>query len=358
MSSISEVAKKAGVSNSTASFVLNGKAGQMRIRGETVEQVLLAADTLKYTGNYHARALRGKSMTLGVLSHLSPYDVIAPQIMSGINTRAQEHGYEILNIMTKGASDNTFEKALLYLDQRRVDGLIVYARNVMIDKLVKEVHGRKPVVYIWYHPEEDAFPLIKLDPAPGIKAAIGHLAELGHRKALFLGIKNDGKIQLTERLEASRKYTSENSMEQVEYFIEVDTSTDNGTGNVFSHFHSELAGDLSFIGDATAVLCYNDAMALALNLILAQKGIEVPGQLSIIGFDNIQARMAIPALTTISHMFPEFGKTAVETVLDMIESPENCAKFADRTINIGAKLVVRDSTGTASLKKSKVHKGA
>jgi LacI family transcriptional regulator len=98
----------------------------------------------------------------------------------------------------------------------------------------------------------------------------------------------------------------------------------------------------------TAVVCFNDALALALYSVLGERGLRVPEDISVIGFDNLFAASALPALTTVSHMLPEIGGQAVELALDILKT--NRPYPYEVEIKVPAQLVLRESTGKAKRK--------
>jgi LacI family transcriptional regulator len=104
--------------------------------------------------------------------------------------------------------------------------------------------------------------------------------------------------------------------------------------------------DLS--GDCTAVTCYNNRTAIALEVLLAARGVQVPGDLSVVGCDDLHAHMGLPPLTTVSHMLVEMGSRATEVVLDVIDKPELCVEMASSAGYVASELIIRGSTGPAA----------
>ncbi len=337
MTTIAQVAKEAGVSKTTASFVLNGKGDAMKISAVSQEAVLNAAQRLGYRSNYHAKALmRGKAMTIGFLSVIfsePTRDLVANAVVES----ARQNGYETLEVMP-GAGEQMLNRGIEYLQERRIDGLIVYKKDADLAlPVLQQLPQPLPIVYVWYYPKAP-YPVVSLDPTPGVTACAEHLATLGHRSVLWLGITRNGKRQVPERLDAFRRAAA--GMAIREHYVE---PVRGGLVRI-NAFHNALQENPPELAGVTAVMCYNDEMALALNLLLREKGLRVPNDLSVVGFDDLMGNHFVPPLTTISHAFREMGRKAVETVLQMAGNEESCRDFQGKEILVPSELVVRDST--------------
>jgi DNA-binding LacI/PurR family transcriptional regulator len=345
--SLSQVAEHAGVSVTTASFVFNGKAGKMRISDECVARVLGSARELNYQGNYHARNLvRGTAMTLGFISVYLDRDVVRPQVTVGMMRRARERGYEVLNLSADDPA-RAYERGLRYVRQNRLDGLVAFMHpGTAVERLEPDV----PIVHVWFEPM-GIRPLVTLDPAPGIADAVEHLAGLGHRSILWLGLEEDGRMALPERRDAFRRAAAACGVRPREHALQVDAPATHHARTVAAFYralmHAPARGMLPLEG-TTAVMCYNDNMALALSMLLAQRGCEIPGDISIVGFDDVQAVNGVPPLSTVSFMFHEMGGRAVDVALQMIEEPDLRREYAGRVFHVPAEFIPRASTGPAA----------
>ncbi len=340
--SITQVAKHAGVSVTTASFVLNGKAVEMRLSDKCVDRVMHSAKTLNYKGNYHAKNLvRGTSMTLGFVSRFLDRDQFRPIISDGVMSEATSRGYEILNISSQDPQE-AYERGLRYVEEGRVDGLVVFT-GVSLPLPKDPV----PLVNVWFS-RTNIHPLVTIDPRPGIRDAVQHLAGLGHRKIMWLGIRTKVGVELPERREAFVTSIAEFGLEAVEYYLDIEPARQMAVGRTISTFSHALSEGLPDLDGVSGVICYNDNMALALNLLLAQRGYRIPQDISVIGFDDLQAFQGVPPLTTISHMFHEMGERAVELIFEMLAEPKLWERYSQAVFEMPTKLIVRDSTGLAS----------
>lgn len=347
MASIAEVADIAGVSATTASFVLNGRAREMRIGRATERRVLEAARHLGYSGNYAARTLqRGRSMTLGfVMPHDNP-DLIRAAVTAGVLQGAAENGYEVLNVGTagNGASDPV-ERGVRYLQGRRVDGLVLFTPPGTGSDDTVRAAAELPVVQVWFTPAGD-LPVVSLDPAPGLRQAAQLLAELGHRRVTWLGVSGaNGHARLPERLGAFLETAHEHGLTVHERSM-ADVVGPRWSGALDVGACCNALERARFDpADSTAVVCYNDSLAGGLCAWLARCGLRVPEDVSVIGFDDLQAACTAPPLTTVSHMLLEMGRVAAREVVNMALHGGPSTPL--RPLLVPSQLVVRGSTAAA-----------
>lgn len=330
---LAEVADKADVSVSAVSVVLNGRAKERRLSDDCVQRVHAAARQLGYRGNYGARTLaRGKAMTLGFVAKYVAGDPARPRIETGFEREANDYGYEVLTLCL-GPDESPLERALDYVKQGRIDGFAIYVGGWTTLPAVAQIPPGVPVCHVYYHPESFR-PVVTLAPEPGIREAVRHLASLGHRRVAWIGIEQDGQVQLPERLDAFRDASGEAGLETVEHCLA-------DTGLRAYDLYRGLEPARSVLSGATAALCYNDIMARALAAALRDAGLRVPEDVALVGFDNTSARDAIPPLTTISHSFVEMGRAAMRHLASMVEEGR---ERSEEIIRVPSRLIVRRST--------------
>ncbi len=337
---IRQVAEEAGVSVGTASLVLNGRSKERRLSDDCVERVNSAAKELGYLGNYHARMLvRGKAMTLGFVTRFHEQDMARPGIETGIAAEAHARGYEILNV-SMPSGEGAIERAARYVQQGRIDGFVIFMGGWTQAPVVGTIPADVPMVHVWFSP--DGFlPLVTMNPAPGIREAVEHLAELGHRRVAWVGIETPQGRELPDRVAAFRQASGETGLETVEHFVPMPLRRPQSPERTVSGFHRRFSGELEFLGDVTAALCYNDTMATGLSIVLREDGRSVPRDISLVGFDDTEAIYAAPPLTTISHVFMDMGRAAVRYLDETIEGAED---RGETEIRVPSRLVVREST--------------
>ncbi len=315
-----QVAERAGVSKSTAAIVLSGRAVACRISAPCAERVRAAAQLLGYQGNYHARTLStGRAATLGLTVGEGGHRGVASSfwgaIADGVAAAARGRGYDLLLLGGSGG-DAAIAHAASRLETRRVDALIVLRQ--LFYRLPDELlNTRRPVVTIGGQ-QGEGFPDVRLDAAPGIAAAVSHLAGLGHRVALWLAHERDGEVVLPERRAAFLAAARRHRMAVRETAIPAFDSQGMSLEQVVARYQVQLRA-LALPKGVTAVFCYNDLMALAAQGVLRERGLGLPDALALIGFDDLHAELAAPPLSTISHGLHELGAAAVALAVDLAE---------------------------------------
>jgi DNA-binding LacI/PurR family transcriptional regulator len=151
-------------------------------------------------------------------------------------------------------------------------------------------------------------------------------------------------IASPDRIAAFRRAVRQANIVGREWFVAHDLPYFPQIDRHIEAYRSALANGLPLEPTTTAILCYNDTMALALYSVLAERGLKVPGDVSVIGFDDLHATYAIPPLTSISHMLPRMGEEAVDLVLEAAEAGDEAGP---RVRTVSAQLVIRRSTGAA-----------
>lgn len=321
---IYDVAKLAGVNPSTVSRALS-QPGRINIKTE--ERIQLAAKELNYRLNPMARALpTGRTNTLGLLLA----DITNPMIFGivrGAEHAASEHGYTLVIAESQESGEREATTAMRV--QPSVDGLILGTTR-LDDEQIQGLAETKTLVLI--NRAVDGVSSILPDVVPGIEEALDHLSALGHTSIAFLS-GPAGSWMSGTRWAALLERAPALGMSIVEIGPGVPT-LDGG----------RAALPRVVAAGVTAVIAYNDLMAIGLLRAAAERGIDVPGRMSIIGFDDIfGSDFTTPALTTIRTPLALAGERAVRLALRMIgasaEEPP-----VDETPII-TELVVRGSTG-------------
>lgn len=323
--SIRDVARVAGVSRQTVSRVINAHPS---LRPETRDRVLAVIEQLNYRPNRMAQALGTKrSRTIGVLaSQRSQYGPAAAIV--GIENAAQQAGY-LVNTTNLASSDPAdIHRALALQVDLRVTGLVIIAPQTRILNAIDELALDLPYVMMQGRADDDPHEMF-VDQFAGAQAATRHLIELGHRDIKHLTgpqewIEADARMQgfLTEMSDQDLPVTPP---------ILGDWSSDFGY-----HAGTELAR----LRDFTAVFSSNDQMALGLIHALRDAGLDVPRDVSVVGFDDIpEAAHFWPPLTTVRQDFEELGRMSVTRLLH-----EDVTDTEEPPPRLMPELVVRDST--------------
>jgi len=324
---IGDVAAAAGVSTATVSRVL---AGVGHARPETRARVLEAARALDYRPSEVARALKRRStQTLGLIvtDIENPY---FPQLVRSVEDAAREAGYFVL--LGNAADDPDREGSYLdLLADRRVDGLIVAASSLGGRHREWLAAPRVPVVLVNTVAPEVALPAVLSDNVDGGRLAAAHLLGLGHRRFAYLkppARNEDAKARL-----AGVRTALDDAPGDVELVIA------NGDALVPGGEQAALEV-LDLAPDTTAVIAYNDLMAIGALRALRQRGRRVPADASVIGFDDIAVAAYVdPPLTTIAQRTDEMGRWAVGRLTGTVNGAD--------TVRLPVELRVRESTGPA-----------
>lgn len=322
---IRDVAREAGVSYQTVSRVLNDSE---RIRDSTRERVQAAIDRLGYRPNQAARALStNRSRTIGVLSALSAHYGPATAI-TAIEFAARDAGYR-LSITNLRSSDATSISASLdFLLSQSVEALVVIAPQQRVLTTIAELDLRVPYVTLESGIEGGSASMT-VDQIAGARAAVGHLAELGHEDILHIAGPQNW-------IEAEARMTG--------YLEELDARGLRVRAPILGDWTAAFgysAGiELLRVADFTAVFAGNDQMALGMMHACREYGLEVPGDVSVVGFDDVpDAAHYSPPLTTVRQDFEELGRRAVGMLLAQLRGVDP----GERGM-VMPQLVVREST--------------
>ena len=323
---IHDVAARAGVSVATVSRVLNGKE---LVREETSRHVRAAAKSLRYVPNVAARSLSiRRSQTIGIVLP-DVHGEFFSEVIRGLDLAARAQGYHIL--VSGSHSDPAQMLEVVDTMRGRVDGLVVMAPDVTLAPLDELRARAMPVVLL--NSAETNGDAITIDNYGGARAMMQHLHGLGHTRIAFVrGPQHnaDARERLRGYRQAMRGMASPRSLECNGDFTE-------DSGFVAGRRLAELTPR------PTAVFASNDSMAVGVLASLTAAGVNVPEEMSVVGFDDIPiARYVNPPLTTIRVDIAELGKCAFALLLDSIGNP---AAHAPRHDLVATTLVVRKSCG-------------
>ncbi|MEZ3158968.1 LacI family DNA-binding transcriptional regulator [Microbacterium sp. BWT-B31] len=302
--SIYDVAKHAQVSHMTVSRVLNGHPN---IRDSTRERVLKAIEEMNYTRSSIARALATKrAMRIGVLVD-SPIQFGPNSTVRALESAARDAGYAIAAVSVSDDDDLQIDDGVVELVTQGVDALCVIApRASSLDLLRKQSTGL-PTLLIKSEPDAEMH-TAAVDQRAGAMIAVQHLIEVGHRRILHLAGPLDW-FDARARAEGWRDALADAGLDIATPVV----------GDWTSDYGYEFGQTLD-VESATAVFAANDQMALGLVHGLADRGVSVPGDISIVGFDDLpDARHFLPPLTTVRQDFAALGALALQLIISAIE---------------------------------------
>ncbi|MET7329848.1 LacI family DNA-binding transcriptional regulator [Nonomuraea sp. NPDC005650] len=314
---IKDVARACGVHVSTVSRTFSAPH---LVNPATRSRVLAAADDLGYRPNRAARALTtGRTFNMGlIVADIS--NPFFPPLIKAAQAQARGRDYHVFVADTD--EDPRVEEELIRTFTKQVDGVLLCSprlSNKMIERLAEDV----PFVVI--NRRIKGMPAVLMNVAQGAKLALEHLVGLGHRRIALVS----GPIGSWTSNEMQGAAAEAPGLDLV--FFGPNQPTESGGLSV--------AADVAACG-ATAVLAYNDLVALGLIEGLSEMGIGVPDQISVIGFDDIlPGRLNRPKLTTVAMPAVAAGRMAVDLLLQ--------SGGEGATVTLDTALIVRESTGRA-----------
>lgn len=324
--SLGLVAKLSGVSPSTVSRILNNTAKVSDSKKKTVLRVI---EETGFRPNLAARTLAGgRAMSIGVLTQYidSPF---YGEAIRGIEEVLASEGYTALFASGRGDRELELER-LNMLMERNIDGLIVLSSTLEdheLEALAKEL----PVVLTGRATLNQRLPSIAFDNLGGGALALGHLVDLGHRKIAVIDGPNDPDASL--RMEGIRSECVRRDILLDPRLIEIGDFSELGG-------YKAMGRLLDTRADFSAVIALNDQMAYGAMLALSEVGLDIPDDISLVGFDDLpHSAYTIPPLTTISQPVNRIGAMAASTVLAMSAGYEQSVEQS-----VAASIVGRQST--------------
>jgi len=332
---VKDIAKQLNLSTSTVCYALNG--GPRTVTEEVRRRVLEKAKELDYRPNRLARSLvKGSTHTIGVVPpstetnvFLSPFVQLA---WNAIVNEAENSGQDILLFAAKNLNSPN-EPGLGLLDGR-IDGVIFIAPMLNAGPIMSVTERGLPFASICSSPDAPGIHMTA-DNAQGIRQAVGHLVELGHSRIAHVAgppDSPDGRI----RIEAFKDSMREFGLPIPAWYIEQNSFT-----RVFGY---EAALRLLRLKNRpTAVVAANDEVATGVCIAAREIGLDVPGDLSVVGFDDTEmASLFFPALTTVQQPIGEMAAAALRVVTRLA-----ARKNGVKSVCFPTKLVVRASTARA-----------
>jgi LacI family transcriptional regulator len=331
---LEQVARRAKVSTATVSRVLNNASV---VKTSTRARVEKAIEELKYHPNLHARNLAGgKSRSLGVIAS-NMENPFFFDIYKTIERDAHARGYEVVVANTDYKSEQLVSGIRLMIG-RRVAGLAAIVSE-MEPALIKELtESRIPVVFYDVGQPRQNITNIRVNYRRGIDKVMDYLHSLGHRRLGFVG-HHAMLPPINDRMKAVLDAVARNSSLRVEVAADADT---------LEGGRQATRALLSSGYQPTAIICVNDVMAVGALRELRERGIRVPQDMSVTGFDNVKlSEFCYPALTTL-HIPRELIGHIICNCL--IPAPGE-APPTEHEIVIDPEFVVRESTGPAPSRK-------
>jgi LacI family transcriptional regulator len=326
------VAREANVSVATVSRVFNGGAP---VREETSLRIRDIAKRLRYVPHGGARSLiTSKTSTIGVLLP-DLYGEFFSEVIRGIDLAARRSGHHL--IISNSHQDKSEIESAMRAMRGRVDGVIIMSPDIDAEALMANLPDSHPVVLLNCALRRGSFDSVNIDNTRGTRAIVQHLIAHGHKRiAIITGSPRnfDGH----ERLLSYRATLRAASLERNPRF-EV-------TGNFTEDSGFDAAKSLLALRTRpTAIFAANDSMAIGALSALREAGVDVPGDIAVVGFDDISiSRYLNPPLTSVHVPIAELGERAMAKLLSALRDKERHVRRQDI---LGTTVVIRSSCGPA-----------
>jgi len=326
--SIKDIARLAKTSHSTVSRALRGSP---LVNEETAAKIRRIAEQCGYAPSAAARSLvtqRSRSAGVVVTTITDPFEA---EVVCGIEDTANQEGFTILLADSNGDPDREM-RAVALLEERRVDGILVTSSRVGALYLRMLSRMRIPIVLLNSHHPSEFVHSVMIDNTESSVAATRYLIQLGHRRIAYLGDRF-GDQSDTERFAGYRSALNDADLPfEPELVIHGDGKASGGA--------KAMSMLLSLAKPPTAVFCYNDATALGAMRETHARGLAIPADMSIVGFDDVFfAEYTQPPLTTIRQPARRMGRLAMEALLKLLAGGD-----AVPTLRVAGELIMREST--------------
>jgi len=330
---IKELAIRAGVSHSTVSRALNNHPAIAR---ETVERIQQLASELNYVPSHFARSLKtNRSYMLGVIVHRIA-DPFYSEVLGGIQNLAHQFQYS----MFVSAFESDVERQVDLIQGmfgRQADALII-GDSFFTSEGVTKLGIHVPTVFIHNRATEILPHSIYHDDVNATRALTRHLLNLGHRRIAFGGNERGGLLHQQRRAGVVAELESVGLELQKEY----DLCAPSGQMSSGAFLAKQL---LSMPQRPTAMICFNDMLAIGVMQALQQANVRIPDDISVAGFDDLPlAEFTYPALTTYCQPIWELGQMAAKVALHLLGENVNEPLASEPVITMRGRLIVRRST--------------
>jgi DNA-binding LacI/PurR family transcriptional regulator len=329
------VAERVGLTPGTVSAVLNNSPAARSVPEHTKNRIFTAARELNYKPNYLARALRVKrTYTIGVMAS-EIGDPYGSTVISGIENYLRKHDYFYLTVVHRH-DKKLFESHAQLLLERGVEGVITIDTSILHSLPL-------PAVAVAGHRSVEGVTNIVIDHREAALLVLQHLVELGHRDiALMQGpsTSSDSGARWQSIADVAKQLGIRVDPERTIQLDDVTGLAARAPEYGYAFVKKFLERRPSF----TALFAYNDNSAIAAMRVIQDAGLRIPEDVSLVGFDDIQAAAYTnPALTTVRQPLAKMGEIAARTLLDRIERRGEYVP----EIAIEPELIVRESTGPA-----------
>lgn len=328
---LTEVAKKAGVSIATVSKVLSNTP---YFTDETREKVMLAVDELGYAPNLAARALSsGKTHIIAVIFPLV-FDIFSADpltlaILEGVEKETNSRGYNLLLSTPRLSQDEPDENFLSLLKSGYLEGVVAIDNVPIASVLELTRKNRISSVSLGYGAHDYS---VRSDDFSGGQQLMAHVLELGHRDIAILSVPPHMNLAVEQRLAGFEHVAQEAGLNFADFaFYEGDFSIESG--------FKAASVIMSDYPQTTAIISVNDRMAIGAIQSLQAQNLAIPEDVTVVGYDDILfAQLISPALTTVSQHASQMGRVATQMLFDILDDQK------PTSVVLPTELIVRQSS--------------
>jgi len=329
LAKIKDVAKLAGVSPACVSLALNEKP---YVSKKAKERIYKAVRELGYRPNIVARSLRKKRTGIIGLVLSDIANPFFPEIARGVEERAREYGFNVI-LCNTDADPFQEKESIEILLSRQIDGLIITSAHSTAN-LNDYLREDCPIVLVNRDPFPGRFDFVGIDNISSARMAVNHLIKLGHQRIAFIEGEPESPASFG-RYEGYKKALQEAGFSLQENYVKIGYLKYEGGYRVMISFLKELP-------PPTAVFCANDMMALGAIDACAEKGVKVPQDVAVVGFDDMWiASLKAVQLTTVRQPRYQMGVKAVDLMIERIQGKRGEIK----RVILSTKLIIRQTCG-------------
>ena len=355
---IREVARRSGVSPATVSRALNGRPD---VSEATRERVMKTASELGYLPNEQARTLvRRRSDTVGLIWDTTYVSVgrqpFLQDLLVALKMALADTGYHLMLLSPRGGDEST-DGFLRIAAQHSLEGIVLMAVDAHQPAVDALIASARPVVGLDLPIHGRRATNVSTDNVGGAKMAVDHLVSLGHRQIAVISARQD-MLPAAQRHDGFMAAMAKHGLEVPDEYV--------GSGDFFLESgRRAMQRLLALPMPPTAVFVGGDHMAVGAMQAVYEAGLEVPGDISIVGFDDVEiAALVRPALTTITQDYLAMGRAAVTILTELIDEDRVDGRGPEAPPSVAARfpalvpgsLVVRTSTGRVPTEQRQPHR--
>jgi LacI family repressor for deo operon, udp, cdd, tsx, nupC, and nupG len=329
MAKMSDVAKLANVSTATVSRVLRNPE---TVKEKTKNRVLAVIEELNYQPNILARHFRRNETNTILVLVPNILNTVFTGIIEGIEAEAAKNGYRVLLGNTNKSVENEYGLVDI-LKQKQTDGMILFSAKMDQQTLLK-LSKEYPIVLTTAYIDGLKVPTVSIDNISSSRRAVEHLVNLGHTRIAHIS----GPLELA----ASRDRFKGYQQAMIQNDLEINSMLVQEGDFTFESGYNQMLKFIAMEKPPTAVFAASDEMAMGVVKAAKEHGIHVPGELAVIGFDNISfSSIFEPALTTIAQPMFKMGQLSMELLLQQIQG----GPLSKMQHILESELIVRESCG-------------